>query len=176
MNDRLPQNPGAGTQVSIYDQGQAPAQPMYEPWLDQDPFGTTPTTSDGGAKFDPRSILSAVVRYKWAPIFMLILGMLASVVIYREVKPEYVAQGSIWVQRDRDTGPISSGDLLESYAWQDLLSSFEVLDPVVLQQRLYLEPAVKDEEPLFAGFTVKPTYLPGFYTLKVDTLTDAYRL
>jgi hypothetical protein len=43
--------------------------------------------------------------------------------------------------RGRDAGPIASGQLLGSaVGWLDLLRSHVVLDDVVRQWRLYLEP------------------------------------
>src|SRR3989449_11506126 len=70
------------------------------------------------------------------------LGGAAGVAATRFVRPEYLAQATIWIdetdRRASDRGPIRPGHLLDPEAWVDLLRSYAVLDQVVRDQRLFL--------------------------------------
>jgi hypothetical protein len=64
------------------------------------------------------------------------------------VAPQYQAEGAIWITTESRggqlTGPIRQEGLLESQAWIELLTSYAVLDPVVVQERLYLRHSPAD--------------------------------
>src|SRR5439155_11389728 len=76
--------------------------------------------------------------------------------VARFVRPQYGAQATIWIdatERERwgqgqDRGPIRQGQLLDPQAWVDLLKSYVVLDQVVRDQRLFVSPESRADEPL----------------------------
>ena len=139
----------------------------------EDPFYEEP---GGGIPW--RRYISALMRRKWLIVGIVALGAVAGMVAARMVEPQYVARATIWItntERDRDAqGPIRSEELLRSYAWLDLLRSYTVLEPVVMDQRLYLRPGIQDEE-LFSGFRLAEEFIPGEYTL-VTLPGETYRL
>src|SRR6266545_3432440 len=95
---------------------------------------------------DWRRVLSALLRYKWLVAAVTLVGTAAGIGATRFVDPEYAAQARIWIDvadrrgADRGPAPIRPGQLLDPEAWVDLLKSYVVLDQVVRDERLFVEP------------------------------------
>src|SRR5574341_2118698 len=163
MTNNLPAAP-RGSQLESPGPGGAPPVPE---------FAVDRTPEDSG-KVDWRRYLSAVLRYKWLVMLVVGLGTAAGVAATRFIKPEYVAQATIWIESAQGRGqaagpnPIRTGNLLESSGWIDLLRSFFVLDYVVLDQRLYLQPRNPADSLALAGFKLKEQFIQGSYRLEVD--------
>src|SRR2546427_3810415 len=124
--------------------------------------------------------LNAVVRFRWLIAAVTVVGTAAGVAATRFLKPQYVAQATIWIdQTDRrgpDRGPIRPSQLLDPGAWVDLLMSYVVLDEVVRDQRLCLELKSPEDAPAFAAFQLAEQYRPGAYRLTVDGAGRGYNL
>lgn len=140
--------------------------------------GFAPRPSQGGLEW--RRYLSAALRRKWLLLGALLLGLAAAPIGYKLAPVNYMAEGNIWVEAQRrggggDVTPIRQSGLLESYAWIELLTSYAVLDPVVIQERLYLQFPSSAEE-VFQTFTLGERFAPGEYVLKVQEAGDRYRL
>jgi capsular exopolysaccharide synthesis family protein len=132
---------------------------------------------------DWRRVLSAVVRFKWLICGVTMLGTAAGFGAGRYVKPQYGAQATIWIDASqrhgdrRDTpGPIRDGQLLDAQAWVDLLKSYVVMDQVVREQRLYVQPKKAGDAALLTSFQVADRYQPGSYRLTLDDQGRAYTL
>ena len=131
---------------------------------------------------DWRRLMNALWHFKWVVILSSILGTAAGVAAVRALKPQFVAQSTVWIdvpdnRREPDrAGPIRAGGLLTSDAWIDLLRSYVVLDHVVREQRLYLELKSVDDTARFATFGVTDTFRPGEYVLTVDDAGRNYEL
>jgi polysaccharide biosynthesis transport protein len=139
----------------------------------------TPDMSEEEGGLNARRILAAVLRYKWLILVVVVLGTGAGVFLAQRVQPEYAAQATIWIEgegRERDAGPIRTGELLESQAWVELLRSYRVLDHVVLQEKLFLEYPVAGHAVLFENFTLGEEFAPGSYRLRVSAETGRYEL
>jgi polysaccharide biosynthesis transport protein len=139
----------------------------------------------GGAEqgLDWRRVLSAVLRFKWLICGVTILGTAAGFGAGRYFKPQYGAQATIWIDASQRRGdrpdaprPIREGQLLEAQAWVDLLKSYVVMDQVVREQRLFLQPKKKVDAALLTTFQVGDRYQPGIYRLTVDNQGRAYTL
>jgi capsular exopolysaccharide synthesis family protein len=82
-----------------------------------------------------------------------------------------MAEATFWFENtggdDRISGPIQSSELLKSEAWIELLRSYAVLDPVVIEERLYLEHEPRDGG-LFASFALDSMFRPGKYRFEVS--------
>ena len=135
---------------------------------------------DPDGELDWRRILNAVVRFRWLIAAVTVVGTAAGVAATRFLKPQYVAQATIWIdQTDRrgpDRGPIRPSQLLDPGAWVDLLMSYVVLDEVVRDQRLCLELKSPEDAPAFAAFQLPEQYRPGAYRLTVDGAGRGYNL
>src|SRR3989441_9461906 len=136
--------------------------------------------SDSG--LDWRRILSALLRFKWLIAGFTLVGTAAGFGATRFLKPEYSAQAKIWIDvegrrgPDRGPAPIRPGQLLDAESWVDLLKSYVVLDQVVRDQRLFVSPESRADEPLVATLQVTGQYRPGAYRLKVDSDRRTYTL
>lgn len=134
------------------------------------------------AGLDWRRYLAALRRNKWAFLGIVLSGLALGFLATRFIKPEYTAQTTIWIESGSQRtesgqyGPIRQQGLLTSYAWQHLLRSFEVLEPVVLETRLYLKPAVAADSVLFRDFQATDDLLGGEYRLRVDASGRQYTL
>ena len=119
-----------------------------------------------------RRFAAAVWRFKWLVLAITAAGAAAGVGAARMVAPEYVAQGTVWIeQSDRAAatqGPIRSAELLQSYAWVELLKSYAVLDSVVEAERLYVDAGSAADRAALAGFALKGRVRPGSYRLRVE--------
>lgn len=121
---------------------------------------------DGG---DVVRLAAALWRRKWWVLAALAAGIASGVGAARMVSPQYVSQGTVWVETtDRgaaNQGPIRTGQLLQSYAWIELLKSYAVLDHVVRAERLFVQPASAADARFFAGFGLEERFVPGRYRL-----------
>lgn len=148
----------------------------YDPTPQQPPapFGGAnaplPDEDEGGG-LNIRRLLSAILRYKWLVAVCSIVGLLVGVALTRVQRPMYQARATLWLQpedRADRSGPIQQQNLLASTAWIDLLTSFQVLDAVVRQERLFLEMARPEDSTAMLTFDLKPQFTPGTYRLTVD--------
>ncbi len=134
---------------------------------------------DEGLGFSLKWILPAFKRYWWVMVLSVAAGVGAATIAFRMGTVEYRAQGSIWITTDTRQGdlpgPITQGELLESTAWEELLTSFQVLDPVVLQERLYLSSPPQDSL-FFQDFSLADAFDPGTYQLTTSADAAGYTL
>lgn len=136
--------------------------------------GLAPAPAPPGGVAGPGDLgrfLLAVLRYRWLVLALSVAGVAAGVAAARLVSPEYMAQGTVWVETDERQdpggGPIRSAGLLESYAWVELLKSYTVLDAVVRGERLYVEAALPGDEGALASLVPGERMVPGRYRLEV---------
>jgi capsular exopolysaccharide synthesis family protein len=151
----------------------APQEPFaVDPWVQPPP---------GETRSPVRRFLAAILRYRWLVLGSTALAAAAGLTAWEFTQPQYRAQGSLWINQNARTpggaGPIRQGGLLQSYAWIDLINSFAVLDPVVIEGRLYLafDPA---DEAVFESFRVRAgqPFRPGVYDLTVSADGRSYAL
>ncbi|MGD2124042.1 MAG: hypothetical protein PVJ76_19995, partial [Gemmatimonadota bacterium] len=168
MSDRLPANIKPG-----------PLAPQDDPisWGEPSPFSLRDMEDESGISMG--KFFRAFKRYWWVLVLSAAAGVGSSFVAVQFAEPEYRADGSIWIAiegpESQVTGPITQGGLLEPTAWPELLTSYEVLDSVVFQERLYLRYAAVDSLA-FRGFTIDTLYRPGEYTLAVASDGRGYTL
>ncbi|HDH02891.1 MAG TPA: hypothetical protein ENH15_01435, partial [Actinobacteria bacterium] len=121
--------------------------------------------------------IAALRRYKWLILLATVMGTGAAIVASRFIKPEYTATATIWIQSPtRGDGPVQPANLLQSFAWQELLGTSVVLDSVALKLRLYLEPDNKADSLVFERFTLAERTTPGKYRLRVAPNGQTYEL
>jgi succinoglycan biosynthesis transport protein ExoP len=125
--------------------------------------------------------VSAMLRRKWLILLAAALGTAAGVVGSRFIDLQYRAEASIWIEsaaaRDANSRPIGSGQLLESYAWVELLRTYTVLDYAVEELKLYLSVESRADDQLFESFALTGGPLAaGDYVLEVDPRGERVRL
>jgi succinoglycan biosynthesis transport protein ExoP len=132
--------------------------------------------SQGGAWTPPeeptlalRRYVSAVLRRKWLIAALTLMGTGAGFFLSRRVPRRFQAQATLWIQvgQNQQSGPIQGGQLLQWSSWVDLLQSFVVLDQVVREKRLFLQPESQADSAVFTSFQLGPQFAPGPYRLVV---------
>lgn len=162
----------SSTPVAPQDRSPAPQyyDEMYYPAMDQD---------DGGG-LDLRRYFFAILRYKWLLVLATIVGVGGAYFVWTSTDVTYTARGNLWIEVPRRGGvgdvlPIRASGLLESNAWIELLRSYQVLDTVAVQQRLFL--SVPSEHDLaFEQFGLAEQFVPGQYELTVGQTGDDFVL
>ena len=149
-------------------------QPLPE-WSDSPPAGN----AHWGVPWT--RYLSALRRYKWSTLAIILAGTALGVAATRFLNPEYEVPATIWIStaegtRRDERGPIRAEELLSSTAWVELFHSFAVVDAVVKKMSLFLAPADAGDSEVFAGFTVAQRFTPGRYTLTLDPPRWSYVL
>lgn len=138
-------------------------------------LGAAPPLPEAGVPWG--RYVSALRRYKWLMLAVIILGTAASLVATRFLKPEYKATATIYIEPPPDdAGPIRAAELLRSFGWLELLTTGVVLDSVAISQRLYLTPTNEKDSTAFGDFALGDKYVTGNYTLKVDEAGKAWTL
>jgi capsular exopolysaccharide synthesis family protein len=143
-----------------------------------------PPVHDAESGPDWRRLRSAVLRYKWVVLLMVLLGVGAAFAATRVMHPVYRAQANVWVdvpgrngEGVSDTrGPIRQGALLDADDWVELMRSYIVLDQVVRDLRLYLGVKRPADRPSLKGFDVEDVFRPGVYRLSVGEDGRGYTL
>ncbi len=172
MTDRLP--PAHLTDVAIY--GEDSANSLTDQFQE---FGVGVGQAEEEAGVDWGRYAQALKRYKWVVLLILLSGAASSAVLWRTYEPEYMAQGALWVQTGGSAqgSPISGGQLLQSYAWINLLRSWSVLDTVAVRHRLYVRHGQPADSVFFSNFTIEDSFQPGSFVLRMGanqtvTLSD----
>jgi capsular exopolysaccharide synthesis family protein len=159
MSEKLPTPVDPGTPPAREDSG----LPSFDT-----PFSLRDLDDDGEGFL--RRLLPALKRYWWILGLGGVIGGAAAFMVFKGVPLEYLAEGSIWItteDRQADlSGPITQGGLLEPGSWVELLTSYEVLDPVVREERLYLEYGSEDSLA-FRDFALDSLFSPGDYDLQI---------
>jgi hypothetical protein len=147
---RLPGLRGAETQPAV----------DFQPPLDE---------GDGTGGAQLQRYVAAVLRFKWPILALVIVGTAAGILLGRNTPRTYMAEVTFYFSGSDAAmqGPTHAATLLQRDAWVSLVRSFSVLDPVVRDQKLYLEHDRRDAEVL-AGFDVETDFVTGEYVLRVS--------
>ena len=136
-----------------------------------------------GSGPDWRRIIASVIRFKWLVLGVVVLGTAAGFGLSKFLfKPGYLARARIWVDiqdrtsRNPQQSITISPALSISTGWKDLLYSDAVMDWVVRQRHIYLWWEHEADSTLFARFDIQDRFLPGIYTLKVDSAGRKFAL
>jgi hypothetical protein len=150
----------------------APLVPVPEPDGGPGQFQDPPYSDEeeeGG--LDLARYIDAIKRRRWLLAVGFALGAAAAAVASFVVKPVYEAQASLQLpQQSRSGGgresALRTAPLLEGQGWEALMRSFAVLDYVVRQQRLYIEPTNRGDSAVFVGFGIVRGFEPAEYVLR----------
>lgn len=136
--------------------------------------GQTPEPGSGQLQ----RIVAALRRFSWLIALVTIVGSIASVLATRFLEPKYEVNATIYLQNIATTnsGPIQAPEVLSAFNWVELTRTFAVLDPVVRELKLYLQPGKGVPAGFFDGFELAPRFTPGEYLLTVDDSGKRYSL
>ena len=174
-DDKLPARNTVGQTLNQVEM--SPQMWPDQPVVTYDPVGSDHDEESG---LDVSRLLAAVRRFKWLVVLTTILGAVGGGVAWFRVDLEYVAGASLWIQASNqgnpNQGPITGTQLLTSSSWIDLLRSFAVLNPVVIDDRLYLTVPDTTFRPAFASFGIEETLVPGGYELQYSPTAQTVTL
>lgn len=121
--------------------------------------------------------LAALKRYKWLIAIFLIIGVGGGYGATKLLPPEYQVKSTILLEVAAGTnsdprmarGPVQGQELLRSAGWTDLMRSYSIADPVVMQLALFVQPGEASDSTVFRSFRVVQQRLrPGDYVLKIN--------
>lgn len=139
------------------------------------PYDAPPDESDG---VQWGRYISALKRYRWFMLMVVLLGTGIGIGITRFIEPEYVARSTLMIQggSGQKSGPIQAKGLVAGNAWIQLLQSFAVVDTVVLKQSLFVEPKNMADSAAFKGFSLTRRFSQGKYQIKINDQGTRYSL
>lgn len=146
----------------------------YRSWEDSAGAGTQ---TAGVAEMLSRSV-SAIWRYKWLVLAIVVSGTSVGYALTRMVKPKYDVNGRIWVAKNQsNNGPITTPGLIsDALSWTELVRAGIVLDQVVAKHALWISADVAADSVVLRGMQPSPALVPGGYQLTTDASGATYRL
>jgi succinoglycan biosynthesis transport protein ExoP len=139
------------------------------------PYDVPPPEDADGVQWG--RYISALKRYRWFMLMVVLLGTGIGVGITRFIDPEYVARSTLWIEQAAGKGgPIQSKSLVGGNQWTELMRSFVVIDTVVLKLSLFVEPNSTSDSAVFRGFTLARRFVPGKFHIKVNEAGNRYTL
>ncbi|MEO8295143.1 MAG: polysaccharide biosynthesis tyrosine autokinase [Gemmatimonadota bacterium] len=139
-------------------------------------YDVPPPDSSDGVQWG--RYISALKRYRWFMLMVVLLGTGIGIGITRFIDPEYVARSTLMVSSGGGKGgPIQSKGLVAGNAWIQLLQSFAVIDTVVLKQSLFVVPNSVSDSAAFRGFSLNyRRFVGGKFQLKLNSDGTRYTL
>jgi succinoglycan biosynthesis transport protein ExoP len=132
---------------------------------------------DAGDSVQWGRYISALKRYRWFMLLVVLLGTGIGVAITRFIDPEYVARSTLWIETAGGKGgPIQSKQLMGGNQWTELIRSFVVLDTVVLKLSLFVQPKDPGDSTVFRGFSLSRRFATGKFSLKINDAGNRYSL
>jgi len=128
-----------------------------------------PPVEAGGDGVNWGRYVSALRRYRWLMLIVVLVGTAGGVIATRFIPPEYLVRATIYIEPGPSkAGPIRPPGLLNESAWLDLLRTDAVFDPVVMRLKLYLDLDDEADSVAFRSFTLKDKFRTGDYQVTVS--------
>lgn len=125
--------------------------------------------------------VSALKRYRWLMLAIVLTGTALAMVGSRFVELKYAAQSTLWVQRGAGKGgPIEQPDVLDIQGYADLLRTNAVFEPVIHRLRLYVKAEKRRDDRvvarMFKNFEIAEQFSTGKFALAVDSVGHHWTL
>ena len=153
----------------------SPANPVSRPpeYQSQQGYpGPPPYDEEEGGGFELRKVPGILFRYKWLILASLVLGFLAANVAAMMTAPRFTVGALVQTSdaQARETGvtAIQAGPTRSPADWQNLLRSFSVMEPVAIDQKMFVSSAHPEYPDLFDSADLVGEIRPGRYTLEVE--------
>jgi tyrosine-protein kinase Etk/Wzc len=118
---------------------------------------------------DWQRIMGLLWRGKWWILIATVLGTGAGYFAARlGTERVFVAQSTVYIEeQDNRRGPIRAEEIFQGEGWRDVLRSYAVLEPVVVERGLYLTHMEPESAPstLYSTFSLQDVLTSGVYTL-----------
>ncbi|HET9603731.1 MAG TPA: polysaccharide biosynthesis tyrosine autokinase [Gemmatimonadales bacterium] len=151
-------------------------QPPAAPPAPYDPAGTLAEPTSGSGLSVGR-MFSAIRRFRWLIIAIVLAGTGIGLVATHFIKPVYNVTSTIWIRSaENQREPNQGKGIVEGQNWVELLTTNVVLDTVVVKEKLYLEPKSVEDTTLFKGFEGQWPWRPGEYVLQMSPNGSSYVL
>ncbi|HET8763393.1 MAG TPA: polysaccharide biosynthesis tyrosine autokinase [Gemmatimonadales bacterium] len=161
--------PPGSNEALVHQQPAAPPAPY-------DPAGALAEPGSGGGLSIGR-IFSAIRRFRWLIIIIVLAGTGVGMVATHFIKPVYNVTSTIWIRSaENQREPNQGKGIVEGQNWVELLTTNVVLDTVVVKEKLYLEPKSVEDTTLFKGFEGQWPWRPGEYVLQMSQDGSTYVL
>jgi len=115
--------------------------------------------------------ISAIKRYRWLILAVVVAGTGIGLLATRFIDPVYTVNSTIYIRAPEGGDGRNIGEskgLIEGQNWVQLLTTAQVLDSVIVQERLFLQPESVADSLLFKGFDARWPWRPGSYILEID--------
>ncbi|MEO8634308.1 MAG: polysaccharide biosynthesis tyrosine autokinase [Gemmatimonadales bacterium] len=145
---------------------------------DLTPFSNHAAVVPGEARAEPTinfgRYLSALKRYRWLMLAIVLTGTASAVVGSRFVDLKYQAESTLWVQQGGGKGgPIEQPNVLDMQGYSDLLRTDAVFEPVIHRLRMYVSAVKRRDdrmvELLFKNFEIAEKFSTGKFTLAIGS-------
>jgi capsular exopolysaccharide synthesis family protein len=142
-----------------------------------DPASALTEPGSGGGLSVSR-IMSAVRRFRWLILAVVVAGTGLGLIATHFIKPIYNVTSTIWIRSADNKGQEANQNkgIVQGQNWVELLTTNVVLDTVVVKEKLYLEPKSVDDTTLFRGFEGQWPWRTGSYVLEVGPTGQSYTL
>jgi succinoglycan biosynthesis transport protein ExoP len=142
---------------------------------DGTPYDIAPPETSDGIQWG--RYISALRRYRWFMLLVVLLGTGIGVGITRFIDPEYQTRSTLWIAASQgQSGPIATGNFVAGSTSLELLRSFAVIDTVVIKQSLFVQPKSPADSAVFRGFTLVAPFAFGKFELKINQNGTRYTL
>ena len=162
--------PSESGAVQPYIEGGAPT-PATPPPL-------PPMEPEGGMQLG--RYIAAIKRYRWLILAVVVVGTGIGLLATRFIDPIYTVNSTIYIRAPEGTGDGrqlgESKGLIEGQNWVQLLTTAQVLDSVIVQEKLFLEPKDVADSSLFKTFDARWPWRPASYVLAVNEAGTRFSL
>jgi capsular exopolysaccharide synthesis family protein len=127
---------------------------------------------------DWQHYMASIARHKWIVLAVTLVGTALGIAATRFLPPRYAARAILWIDSSVDERgrEVVADQLVGSPSWTELVTSNAVLDSVVKQHRLFLEPNTPADAASLSELRLSGRPVPGDYQLRVDRTGSAFTL
>lgn len=111
--------------------------------------------------------VAAIWRFKWLVLLFVVLGAVGGVFATRFITPEYEVESRVLLSTEDRSRSGQNADAFGTGGLLDLLIASKVLDPVVTQLSLFVEPSSVADSLIFRSFGTSGNVVPGEYTIRI---------
>jgi capsular exopolysaccharide synthesis family protein len=115
--------------------------------------------------------IAAIKRYRWLILAVVVVGTGIGLLATRFIDPIYTVNSTIYIRAPEGGDGRQIGEskgLIEGQNWVQLLTTAQVLDSVIVQEKLFLQPKKVTDSLLFKSFDARWPWRPASYVLEVD--------